>query len=71
MTTYRLLAREVGVPVGHFGASWQPFWIFEVLIEGMLKSKNIFNKSCSGSPITKGVAYRAGKSGESWQPSCQ
>ena len=22
-------------PVSHFGAPWQPFWIFEVLIEGM------------------------------------
>ena len=23
--------------VGHFGVPWQPFWIFEVLIEGMVK----------------------------------
>ena len=32
-------------PVGHFGAPWQPFWIFEVLIEGMIGSKNLFSKS--------------------------
>ena len=24
-------------PVSHFGAPWRPFWIFEVLIEGMVK----------------------------------
>ena len=24
-------------PVGHFGAPWRPFWIFEVLIEGMVE----------------------------------
>ena len=24
-------------PVGHFGAPWWPFWIFEVLIEGMVE----------------------------------
>ena len=29
-------------PVGHFGAPWRPFWIFEVLKEGMIESKNIF-----------------------------
>ena len=32
-------------PVGHFGAPWRPFWIFEVLIEGMIKSKNLFRES--------------------------
>ena len=32
-------------PVGHFEAPWQPFWIFEVLIEGMMKSKNLFSES--------------------------
>ena len=26
-------------PVSHFGAPWRPFWIFEVLIEGMIESK--------------------------------
>ena len=31
-------------PVGHFGAPWWPFWIFEVVIEGMIKSKNLFSK---------------------------
>ena len=32
-------------PVGHFGAPWRPFWIFEVLIEGMMESKNLFSES--------------------------
>ena len=32
-------------PVGHFGAPWPPFWILEVLIEGMMESKNLFSKS--------------------------
>ena len=32
-------------PVGHFEAPWWPFWIFEVLIEGMIESKNLFCKS--------------------------
>ena len=32
-------------PVGHFEAPWWPFWIFEVLIEGMIESKNLFSKS--------------------------
>ena len=32
-------------PVGHFGAPWRPFWIFEVLIEGMMESKKLFSKS--------------------------
>ena len=32
-------------PVGHFGAPWQPFWIFEVLLEGMMESKNLFSES--------------------------
>ena len=26
-------------PVGHFEAPWWPFWIFEVLIEGMILLK--------------------------------
>ena len=33
------------VPVGHFGAPWRPFWIFEVLIEGMIESKKLFSES--------------------------
>ena len=33
------------VPVGHFGAPWRPFWIFEVLIEGMVKQRNLFCES--------------------------
>ena len=39
-------------PVGHFGAPWRPFWIFGVLIEGMMESKNLFSESCSEWPIT-------------------
>ena len=39
-------------PVGHFWTPWRAFWIFEVLIEGMIKSKNLFSKSCLGGPIT-------------------
>ena len=31
-------------PVGHFEAPWWPFWIFEVLIEGMVESKNLFSE---------------------------
>ena len=27
-------------PISHFVAPWRPFWIIEVLIEGMIKSKN-------------------------------
>ena len=38
--------------VGHFGAPWRPFWIFEVLIEGMIESKNLFGKSWLEGPIT-------------------
>ena len=38
-------------PIGHFGASWQPFWMFEVLIEGMIESKNLFSKRWSEGPI--------------------
>ena len=26
-------------PVSHFGAPWWPFWIIEVLIEGIIESK--------------------------------
>ena len=33
------------VPVGHFGAPWRPFWIFEFLIDGIIKSKNLFCES--------------------------
>ena len=32
-------------PFGHFEAPWWPFWIFEVLIEGMIESKNLFSES--------------------------
>ena len=32
-------------PVSHFGAPWRPFWIFEVLIEGMIESKNLISES--------------------------
>ena len=39
-------------PVSHFGAPWQPFWIFQALIEGMNESKNLFTESWSGGPIT-------------------
>ena len=35
-------------PIGHFVAPWRPFWIFEVLKEGMIESKNLSNESCSG-----------------------
>ena len=31
-------------PVGHFGAPWWPFLIFEVLIEGVLGSKTYLAK---------------------------
>ena len=31
-------------PVGHFGAPWWPFWIFEVLKEGMMESKTYLAK---------------------------
>ena len=40
-------------PVGHFEAPWWPFWIFEVLIEGMVESKNLFNESWSEGPIAR------------------
>ena len=30
--------------IGYFGAPWQPFWIFEVLIEGMIESKTYLAK---------------------------
>ena len=43
--------------VGHFGAPWQPFWIFEVLKEGVIKSKNLFRESCSGGPITYDLTF--------------
>ena len=32
-------------PGGHFGTPWRPCWIFEVLIEGIIKSKNLFSES--------------------------
>ena len=32
-------------PVGHFGAPLRPFWIFKVLTEGMVESKNLFSES--------------------------
>ena len=31
-------------PVGHFGAPWWPFWIFEFLEEGMIESKTYLAK---------------------------
>ena len=31
--------------VGHFEAPWWPFWIFEVLIEGVMESKNLYSES--------------------------
>ena len=37
-------------PIGNFGALWWPFWIFEVLEEGMMESKKIFSKRYSGGP---------------------
>ena len=43
--------------VGHFWAPWWPFWIFEVPIEGIIESKNLFSESCSGGPITKDLGY--------------
>ena len=39
-------------PVGHFGAPWKPFWIFEVFTEVMIESKNLFCESWSEDPIT-------------------
>ena len=44
-------------PGGHFGTRQRPFWIFEVLIEGIIESKNLFSESCSGRPITQGLTY--------------
>ena len=41
--------------VCHFGAPWQPFWIFEILIEGLMESKNLFSESWSEGQITKGL----------------
>ena len=35
-------------PVGLFGAPWRPFWILEVLQEGMIESKSLFYGSCAG-----------------------
>ena len=32
-------------PIGHFGAPWRPFWIFQDLLEGMMESKNLFSES--------------------------
>ena len=31
-------------PVGHFRAARRPFLIFEVLIEGMIESENLFTE---------------------------
>ena len=39
-------------PVGHFVTPWWPFWIFEVLTEGMIESKNLFSESYSGGPMS-------------------
>ena len=43
-------AKDLGVdhfqdPIGHFKAPSWLFWIFEVLIEGMMESKNLFSES--------------------------
>ena len=38
---------------GHFGTTIWPFWIFEILIKGMIESKNLFCESL----ITKGLTY--------------
>ena len=35
-------------PVGHFGALWRPFWIFEVPKEGMIESKTCLMKVIQG-----------------------
>ena len=44
-----LFSKTLGVhifqdPIGHFGAPWWPFLIFEVLKEGMIESKNLFSE---------------------------
>ena len=44
-------------PVGQFWAPRRPFRIFKVLIEGMIKSKNLFSKSWAEGPITWGLTY--------------
>ena len=51
------LGHPVGVdpfpdPVSHFAAPWRPFSIFEVLIEGMIESKNFFSESWPKGQIT-------------------
>ena len=38
-----------------FWGPWQPFLIFEALIEGMIESENLFSKSWSEVPITKSL----------------
>ena len=35
----KTLVATINDPVSHFGAPWRPFWIFEILIEGMIESK--------------------------------
>ena len=37
-------------PASHFG-------FLRVLIDGMIKLKNLFTKSCSGGQITKGLTF--------------
>ena len=50
--------KNLGIhPVGHFGGLKRPFFIFEILIEGMIESKNLFGKICSRDPITQGLKY--------------
>ena len=46
--------REEPLPdqVGNFGTPWRPFRIFEVLIEEMIESKNLFSESCLKHPKT-------------------
>ena len=42
---------------------WPPFWIFEVLIEGMIESKNWFSQSWSEGLITSDPVRNFGLSG--------
>ena len=38
-------------PIRHFVAPWRPFWIIEVLIEGMIKSKTNLAKVVGGQQL--------------------
>ena len=44
-------------PIGHFWAPWRPFWIFEVLVEGIIESKNLFSKSWYEGLLPQGLTY--------------